>query len=332
MTCRTNAATVSPAWRRWALLAVALLLHACAEPPQQPLRLAINPWIGYDPLVLARERGWVDPADLRVIELETSGDSVHHLRNGLIDAVGLTLPEAIELAASGTDIRIVALLSLSKGADAVLARKGLRDAAMLRGSRVGLEDTALAAVMLQRLLEAGGLRRDDLHLVKLPVKDHELAMRRGELDAVITFEPVISRLRANGFDVVLDSADMPGEVVDVLVVSADVLARQPHQVQLMLDAFERGRVELLERPAQAARDLAPGVDLSADEYLAALSRIRLYAAAESRDLMRRVPEVPALALDQLGADLKAGDRMMLAPRWSLLFAGDLPAAPAGAAR
>lgn len=326
MTFRTNAGSAAAAAGRWlATCIVAILLQACAEPPQLPLQLALNPWVGYDPLVLARERGLLDPAQLRVVELETSSDSVQQLRNGLIDAAALTLPEAIELAAAGTDVRIVAVLSLSKGADAVLVANGIADAAALKGGRIGLENSALAAIMLQRLLEAGHMRRDDVHLVTLPVSDHEWAMRRGHVDAVITFEPVISRLRATGFRIVLDSADMPGEVVDVLVVRTDVLQRRPGQVKALLDAFERGRREMLEQPEQAARELAPGADLSVVDYLSALSRVRLYSLQQSGELLRDVPHSPVLALDRLSTDLKSAGRMMLEPRWSTLFATDFVA-------
>lgn len=303
------------------------LLAGCGEAPQLPLRVGLNPWVGYDPLVLARERGLFDPSDLRVVELETSSESARQLRNGLIEAAGLTLAEAVELAAAGIDVRVVAVLSLSRGADAVLARPGIASADRLRGGRIGLEDTALASIMLQRLLEAGGLRRDEVSLVVLPVIEHESALKAGRVDAVITFEPVISRLSSAGFVVVLDSANMAGEVVDVLVVRADALQARPHQVQVLLDAFEAGRREMLARPVEAANALAAGADLSADEYALALSRLNIYSEAQSRALLAAPTDSPALGLARLSSDLKAGGRMMADPDWSRLFVPGL--APAG---
>lgn len=301
------------------LIALASLLAACDTPPEEPLRVGINPWIGYDPLVLARERRLFPSADLGVVELETSGESIRQLRNGLIDAAGLTLPEVMELAASGVDVRVVAVLSLSRGADAVVARAGLSKPEQLRGTRLGMEDSALAAIMLQRLLEAGGLRRDEVRPVVIPAIEHETAMTQGSVDAVITFEPVISRLASAGFEVVLDSADMPGEVIDVLAVRAEMLADRPRQVQALLDAFEQGRRALLADPASAARALAPGADLSVEEYVNALPRIRLFSREQSDALLRGVPDAPLLALSRTGSDLKASGRIMIEPDWRRLF-------------
>ena len=318
-----NAASACPTvWRNAALtllIVLSALLAACDAPPEPPLRVGLNPWIGYDPLVLARERGLFARSDLGVVELETSGESIRQLRNGLIDAAGLTLPEVMELASAGIDVRVVAVLSLSRGADAVVARAGLSEPALLRHARIGMENSALAAIMLRRLLEAGRLRQDELRPVVMPAIEHESAMSRGSVDAVITFVPVISRLSAAGFHVVLDSGGVGGEVVDVLVVRAEVLDSRPRQVALLRDAFELGRRALLADPSGAARALAPGADLSEAEYLAALSRIRLYSPEQSDDLLRRLPDTPALGLSRTSADLKASGRIMAEPDWRRLF-------------
>lgn len=307
------------------LLAACLALAACSGPPELPLRVGLNPWLGYDPLVLARERGLTDPAELRIVELESSSESARQLRNGLLDAAGLTLPEAIELASSGVDIKVVAILSLSKGADAVVAKPGFANAAALKGARIGMENSALADVMLQRLLEAGGLQRDAVSLFRLPLVEHEVALTRGRVDAVITFEPVLSSLVAAGYHVLLDSANMPGEVVDVLVIRGDALGARPAQVRALLRAFEDGRLALLAQPQEAAQMLAAGTDLDTASYLRALDQVRLLALEDSVELFDAVPEARVLALAQLMTDLKASQRVMAEPDWTKLFDGRVAA-------
>jgi NitT/TauT family transport system substrate-binding protein len=307
------------------LLAVCLALAACSDPPLLPLRVGLNPWLGYDPLVLARERGLTDPAALRIVELESSSESARQLRNGLLEAAGLTLPEAIELASSGVDIKVVAILSLSKGADAVIAQPGFANAASLKGARIGMENSALADVILQRLLEAGEMQRDDLAVLRLPVVEHEAALTRGRVDAVITFEPVLSTLVAGGYRVLLDSADMPGEVVDVLVVRSEALSARPVQVRALLRAFEDGRMALLAQPDEAARTLAAGTDLDTVSYLQALENVRLLTLADSTVLLDAVPDANMLALEQLVSDLKASQRIMAEPDWTKLFDGSVAA-------
>lgn len=311
--------------RYFILLAVCMALAACSDPPALPLRVGLNPWLGYDPLVLARERGLTDPAALRIVELESSSESARQLRNGLLEAAGLTLAEAIELAGSGVDIKVVAILSLSRGADAVIALPRFPNAAALKGARIGLENSALADVMLQRLLEAGALQRDALSLFRLPLVEHDAALTRGRVDAVITFEPVLSGLVAAGYRVLLDSADMPGEVVDVLVIRSDALGARPAQARALLRAFEDGRLALLAQPEEAARTLAAGTDLDTASYLQALENVRLLTLEDSMVLLDAVPDANMLALEQLVSDLKASQRVITEPDWTKLFDGRVAA-------
>lgn len=304
----------------WMLtLVFCMVLAGCGEPPQMPLRVGVNPWLGYEPLVLARERKLLDPASVRVVELESTSESMRQLRNGRLHAAGLSLAEAIELAGSGLDIRVIALLSLSHGADAVVAHAEIKAPAALARARIGMENSALADVMLQRLLSAGNLRRDDVTIVRLPALRHEAALAQRLVDAVITFDPVLSRLASSGYSVLLDSAGMQGDVVDVLAIRTDALLTHPAQARALLRAFERGRRELLAQPVEAAQVLATGADLSSVEYLEAVDRVRFFSLEDSIRTIDALPDVPAIALQQLADDLRASHRLMKQPDWRLLF-------------
>jgi NitT/TauT family transport system substrate-binding protein len=301
------------------VLVFCMALVACGEPPRMPLRVGVNPWLGYEPLVLARELKLLDPEVIRVVELESTGESMRQLRNGRLQAAGLTLAEAIELAGLGLDIKVISLLSLSRGADAVVARKEIKTPAALAGARIGIENSALADVMLQRLLAAGNLRLIDVNVVRLSILRHEAALTQGQVDAVITFDPVLSRLATAGYNVLLDSARMPGDVVDVLVIRTDALLAHPDQARALLQAFERGRRALLAQPVNAAQMLASGADLTSVEYLEAVERVRFFSLDDSVRTIDAMPDVPALALQQLADDLRASHRVMNQPDWRLLF-------------
>ena len=130
-------------------------LAGCQPPPQAPLKLGMNPWVGYDPMVLARDRGLLDAAQVKVVELASGSETMRYLRNGLLDGAALTLDEALRLADDGVDLRIVLLLSTSAGADVVMARSDIRSPVGLRGRSIAVERTTVGALMLQRLPPEG---------------------------------------------------------------------------------------------------------------------------------------------------------------------------------
>lgn len=279
---------------RWAgVLGVVLGIVACSEPVRPPLVVGINTWVGYDPLVLARDRGLADARQVKVVELISSAEALRHLRNGLLDAAGLTMDEALRLADSGFDVRIVALLDTSAGADLVLAAPRITNLQKLRGEHIAVEDATVGTLMLERLLSKAGLRQEDVTVVRIEATQHLTALRSDRVAAAVSYAPIDGPIRALGYRPIFDSRQMPGEIVDVLVVRTEVLRQRPEAVDALLAAWVGGLNVMQLDPPGAAASLAPGADLSSAEYQSVLRGLRFYSPAESLALLTGDP--PPLA-------------------------------------
>jgi NitT/TauT family transport system substrate-binding protein len=305
--------------KRWpTFLVVFWLLAGCVEAPQPALRVGVNPWVGYDPLVLAGERRLLDPTRVRVVELSSNTESRRALRNGLLDGAALTLDETLRLADAGLDLKIIAVLDVSHGADAVLARPGIHAPADLKGQTIALEQTAVGVLVLDRLLRAGDLSRDDVRLIHVEAAQHGSALASGRTDAVITFEPMKSWLATRGFHVIFDSRAMPGEIVDVLVARADVLEPRLTEWAELLAGWERARRALL-ADESAADSLAPGVELTPEEYRATLAGLTLTGLKDSVRLLSG----PSPELTRVGSEVAETLRRLgligRSPDWDALL-------------
>lgn len=270
------------------LIFLLILLTGCQESQPPPLRVGINPWVGYDPLVLAYEQALVDAKQVQIIELQSNTESTRALRNGLLDAAALTLDEALRLADAGMALKIVAVLDTSQGADAVLARSSIASPADLKGKRIALEKTALGGLMLEHLLKAGSLSQDQVEILQVEAAMHADVLANGSADAVITFEPMKSHLLNQGFHSLFDSSQMPGEVVDVLVVKAEI---DLHRTVYLLQAWQRGLQALQANPEAAAALLSVGTDLNREEYLNTLKGLRFVSLQNSATLLTG-PQAP----------------------------------------
>lgn len=306
------------ACRLFASLLLVLLLGACGDPPEPPTRVLVNPWVGYDPLVLARERGLLDAGIVKVVELMSSTESQRALRNGLAEAAALTLDEALRLADGGMALRIVAMLSDFNCNHAVLARPEIRNPAQLKGRRIALEETAHGALVLDRLLAAGGLTRADVTLLHAEAAMHAAMLISGRADAVITFEPMKSQLTGKGFRVVFQGLGMPYDFVDVLVARADL---PEARIAALRAAWEAGRRALRADPQGAAALLAPGAELDPEAYLAILDGLRFLTPADNAARLK------AAALERdagaLARDLLARGLLRRLPDWDGLTHGNL---------
>jgi NitT/TauT family transport system substrate-binding protein len=83
---------------------------ACnTTPTKKPFRVAFNTWVGYSPLLLAKEKGFLNEEgiDAEISFLEGVGEKNSALIRGDVDAVGHTADAAVVSAASGVDGQII---------------------------------------------------------------------------------------------------------------------------------------------------------------------------------------------------------------------------------
>jgi len=276
-------------WRRRARAALACLalpLGACAPPVPQRLEIATNVWPGYEPLYLARDRGLLDPA-IDFVECTSASDVMRVVRHGAVDAAALTLDEVLLVRAAGVDLRVVLVLDVSHGADAIVAQPSVTSLAGLRGKRVGVENTAVGGYVLARAMQIAGLARDDLRTVHLVPSEQQRAFVERQVDAVVTFEPTRSLLLAQGGHVVFDSTQLPNEIIDVLAVRAEVLARPPSQLRALTRAWFGALAELERDPQEAAALMAGRLRLPPEGIIASLGGLRFPSIAENRAFLRR---------------------------------------------
>ncbi len=302
-----------------ALAALAMVVLACSEVPAPPLLVGINTRIGYDPLVLARDRGLADPQQVKVVELISSAEALRHLRNGLLDAAGLTMGEALRLIDSGFDARIVAVLDTSAGADVVLVAPHIRQLGGLRGARIAVEDATVGTLMLDRLLDQAGLRREQVTVLRLDATQHLTALQSGRVAAAVSYAPIDEPMQREGFRPIFDSRAMPGEIVDVLVVRTEVLRNRPKAVDALMASWATGLAALQQDPIGAAAALAPGAGLTPAQYEAVQKGLRFYTPVESLQLLSGDPPRLAQQGQAVTQLLMEPGVLKAPPRWADLI-------------
>lgn len=271
--------------RRARLFHFAALVLLCTTAQGEPLRLGTNIWPGYEPLYLARGLGYFNEHSVRLVEFLSASEVLRAFRNRAIDAAGLTLDEVLLLAEQGAAVRVILVNDISNGADVVSSRPEVQSLRALSRRRVGVESTALGAYVVTRALEQHGLSPADVDVVPLEINEHEAAYRDGRVDAVVTFEPVRTRLLAAGARELFTSRDIPGEIVDVLVVREGTLTERPAVLKHIVAGWFKALAHLEARPQDAAERMSKRLDLSPEEVLASYDGLRLPDRAENLALL-----------------------------------------------
>jgi len=283
----------------WQMLLLMLLVSGCSQSPSEPLRIASSPWPGYEPIYLARDLGLLASDTFRVIELPSSNITWQAFGNGSVELATLTLDETLTLLDSGRKVRILLVLDMSHGADAVVASPAIRTLADLRGKRIAISNIPLGYYMLYRLLDAAKLTPADVEVLPLPEDMHEKWYRSGKVEAAITFEPFRSRLVAAGGHTLFDSSRIPDEIFDLLLVSEEVYRERKAEICQLGRQWFATQAHIAANPQQSYRQMGKRMGVSGEDFGRMLQGVRVPDLKQNRQLL----------LGESASLLAAGDRL-----------------------
>jgi len=276
------------------LIALSVLMAAaCSEPRTPALRVGTNLWIGYEPLYLARELAYMDDDKIRLVEYTSTSQALKAYRNGLLDAVAVTLDEAIALLDTGERVKVVLVMDISNGADVLLGDPLINDISAIKGKRIGFEHTALGTYFVSRALEVNQINQNDVYLVPLEVDQHERAFLEQQVDVVATFEPIRSRLLASGAKVLFDSSQIPGEIVDVLIVNGEKLLSHKDHIKHLNDAWFKALKQIKNNPVAVSEILDKRMKIGSENIIKSLEGIKFPDQKLNKQMLFGRPE-PAM--------------------------------------
>ncbi|MDH3349291.1 MAG: ABC transporter substrate-binding protein, partial [Desulfobulbaceae bacterium] len=266
-------------------LFILLISWGCHRSPEPEIRIGTNVWPGYEPLYLAKEHGYFEGAGIRLVEYPSASEVIRGFKNQNLEAAALTLDEAIYLRQTDNDLVIVLVMDISNGGDVIIAQPGINDFSDIKGKTIAVESSALGAYFISRALEIHSMTIDEVNIKHQAVNNHEEIFNKKDVDAVVTFEPVRTKLLAGGGKVVFSSKDIPGEIMDVLVVRKKVLAKKGGRLTKLVNGWFLALDDIKTRPEKSAAILARRLKVTPSEVLDSYEGIILPLREENRQLL-----------------------------------------------
>jgi NitT/TauT family transport system substrate-binding protein len=268
--------------RRWIIatfvgLALACLFSAYALlTHDKPISIAAHVWLGYEPMFMARNEGWLDKEQVHLIETTSATGSLKALAEGRVDGAALTLDEMLQARASGLPLTAVLIFNVSAGADILVARASIKSLSGLKGKRIAVEKSSVGEIMLAEILRIAQLTKQDVVPVWLSVDQHLDAWNHHQVDAAITYEPVASLLIAQDAVRIFDSRSMPNRIIDVLAIRTDKLDHShASAVRHLIVAHFKALHHVTHNPQDASYRMATHLGLPANGVLNAYKGLLL---------------------------------------------------------
>ncbi len=296
-------------------------LSACSEAPSNPLRVGLDTWPGFALLFIAQEKGFFEEqgVEVELVELSSSADVRRAFERGQIDGMATSFVEVLEAFRNGPRHPVVGLMTdYSNGGDVVLASKRINNLASLSGRRIGIEPGTLNRFVLTRAMESVGLEIGDVEVVNTPRQAMKEAAVNGEVDAVVTYPPVSTDIeRAGLMHVVFSSAQIPGEVADVVSFDRDLFTYRSGDIAAFTRAWGQA-VQFIEAEPDAAYALVSRhIGMSADELATTYKGIEIISADRQAQFVSS--DGPLVAGFETVSRILWPDDLHDEPEWATIF-------------
>jgi NitT/TauT family transport system substrate-binding protein len=235
--------------------------------------------------------------NIKLVQINDYVESLNQFTAGKIDGVTSTNMDALTIpAAAGKDSTVVMVGDYSNGNDGIVLKGGATMAA-IKGQPVNLVENSVSHYLLARGLESAGLKMSDVKVINTSDADIVAAFAAPETKAVVAWNPQLSEItKVAGAKEVFNSSKIPGEILDMLIISTDVAKTNPNLAKALTGAWYETLAVMQKQDAEgkAAREAMAkmsGTDLAG--YEAQLKTTFLYYSAKDAAAFTASPEMVA---------------------------------------
>jgi NitT/TauT family transport system substrate-binding protein len=201
----------------------------------KPFNVCWSIYVGWMPWGYAAEQKIIDKwakkygIDIKVTQINDYIESINQYTTGQFDGCVMTNMDALTIpAAGGVDSTALIVGDFSNGNDGVVLKgkdKTLKD---IKGQKVNLVELSVSHYLLARGLETVGLKEADVKVVNTSDADMVAVYGTKDVTSVVTWNPLLSEILAQPNSTkVFDSSQIPGEIIDLMIVNTDTLKKNP---------------------------------------------------------------------------------------------------------
>lgn len=259
-------------------------------------------YVGWMPWGYIEESGIMDKwaekygISVDIVQINDYVESINQYTAGAYDGCSMTNMDALSIpAGGGVDTTALIVGDYSNGNDGVILKDG-RELADIAGRNVNLVELSVSHYLLARALDGVGLSERDVTVVNTSDADMVAAYATDDVTAVVTWNPLLSEIEANANATkVADSADLPGEIIDIMMVNTETLAANPDFGKALVGAWYEAMTLMTAQTADGTAALeamaaASGTDLAG--YKAQLATTKMFYTPDEAIAFTSSPELP----------------------------------------
>jgi NitT/TauT family transport system substrate-binding protein len=275
------------------LLSLMIFMGACSSPSQDPLKISTTTWIGYTPLFYAKEKGWLDRINVKLINVVSLSENMYLYKAGNSNAYCGTQYEHSVLKDSMPSLIPIMLFDRSNGGDMIMSNHTIEE---IKNSTTKidayLEMDSINYTMLEDFIHSyhidekriNYIDRDQIDISTLKNTHPEKQI------LIVTYIPYDNALKRNGFQEILSTKNgLDLLVVDALYTTKENFHRHKQQYTQVKTYIDDAIMALSKDPKEFFITIEPYMEgLSYEEFLDSLDDIIWINNTVDERLMERM--------------------------------------------
>lgn len=274
------------------LIITSLILSGCYY-DKEPIKIVVNPWIGYSPLFYLKEEGTLEDLNIKLIHTVSLTNSADFFAENDIDVVAGTQYEFQLTRERGKQIIPFILLDKSFGGDMILSNFTMEE---IRNSSeeidVYLEIKSINKMVLDSFLDSENINPYKINYINID----QSKMRSLDPDSMtrpsllISYTPYDVQLKKNGFIEIASSRTNENLlIVDALFATNESFEKNIETFKKLKKEIERSKNILKNDPFKYYEMVRYYLeDISYEEFLESLDKIKWLDKNSSEELLKRI--------------------------------------------
>jgi len=215
-------------------LALGLTAPVAAAAEKTDFKVCWSIYVGWMPWGQIQDSGlmkkWADKYGITVdiVQINDYVESINQYTAGEFDGCSMTNMDALSIpSAGGVDTTALIIGDFSNGNDGIVLKE-MDNLPDIKGQNVNLVELSVSHYLLARALDSVDLKESDITVVNTSDADMVAACSTADVTAVVTWNPLLSEIDAMpGANKVFDSSEIPGEIIDIMMVNTETLKDNP---------------------------------------------------------------------------------------------------------
>src|SRR5688572_3070024 len=251
------------------LLFVLLAIVAGSVAAQDKVNIGISGWTGFAPITLAAQAGIFKKNGVEATIKKIPQQTRHlAIASGDIQCAATTVETWLVWNANGVATKQIFQLDKSFGADGMAVRANVAKIADLKGKTIGSQSPGTSPYFVMAwMLKKNGLTPKDVTVVSIDPGPAAQAFLAGQYDAVMTYEPYLSSIRAKpeAGKIIATTLDYP-VVMDTFGCTPKYLAENGRAARAMTQSYLEAIEMIAKDPQKANEIMGADVKQSAEQF------------------------------------------------------------------